>query len=192
MMDRLKLKYETARNYVPRAVVHRQPNASAGIISFGSTEAAILEAQHQLSTEHDLKTDFMRVRALPFTEDVKEFVANHDRIYVVEMNRDGQMAQLLKIEYPERAAALQIRGVSGRTACGGALGPRRHSVAARAGGCGVARPATRAANIPNKTKRGRRALIGAPHLPGTHQQCRQSRGAEKWQNPFPWPARQLR
>jgi 2-oxoglutarate ferredoxin oxidoreductase subunit alpha len=107
MMDRLKLKYETARNHVPRAIVHLQPNASAGIISFGSTEAAILEAQHQLSTEHDLKTDFMRVRALPFTDDVKEFVADHERIYVVEMNRDGQMAQLLKIEYPERAAALR-------------------------------------------------------------------------------------
>ena len=49
----------------------------------------------------------MRVRALPFTEDVQEFVADHNEIYVVEMNRDGQMAQLLKIEYPEQAAALK-------------------------------------------------------------------------------------
>jgi 2-oxoglutarate/2-oxoacid ferredoxin oxidoreductase subunit alpha len=107
IMDRLKLKYEAARNHVPRAVVYRQPKASAGIISFGSTEAAILEAQHQLSAEHDLRTDFLRVRALPFTEDVKQFVSQHDRIYVVEMNRDGQLAQLLKIEYPEHAAALR-------------------------------------------------------------------------------------
>ena len=80
MMDRLKHKYETARNHVPRAsfIFSRMP--SAGIIAFGSTEAAILEAQHQLSTEHDLKTDFMRVRALPFTDDVKDFVAEHDQI----------------------------------------------------------------------------------------------------------------
>ena len=58
MMERLKQKYETARTYVPRAVVHRQENASAGIISFGSTEAAILEAQHQLSTQHGFKDRF--------------------------------------------------------------------------------------------------------------------------------------
>jgi 2-oxoglutarate ferredoxin oxidoreductase subunit alpha len=107
MMERLKEKYETARTYVPRAVMHRQENASTGIISFGSTEAAILETQHQLSTQHGLNTEFMRVRSLPFTEDVKEFVAAHDEIYVVEMNRDAQMAQLLKIEYPEQATAFK-------------------------------------------------------------------------------------
>ncbi len=107
LMRRLRRKYDTARDYVPRPVVHPMAGADAGIIAFGSTEAAVLEAQHLLSVEQHLKLDFMRVRALPFTEDVGEFVAGHDTLYVVEMNRDGQMAQLLRMEYPEHAAAFK-------------------------------------------------------------------------------------
>ena len=106
MMERLKQKYETARKFVPAPVVHKLPGASAGILAFGSTEAAVLEAQHQLANDYALKADFMRVRAVPFTEDVKEFISTHDPVYVVEMNRDGQMAQLLHIEYPELAARI--------------------------------------------------------------------------------------
>jgi 2-oxoglutarate ferredoxin oxidoreductase subunit alpha len=107
MMKRLRNKYETARKYVPAPVMHRLPGASAGIISFGSTEAAVLEAQHQLATQHQLKADFLRVRALPFTDDVRAFVSAHDPIFVVEMNRDGQMSQLLTIQYPEHATHLK-------------------------------------------------------------------------------------
>ena len=81
-------------------MLHKLPGATAGIIAFGSTEAAVLEAQHQLAADHGLKADFLRVRALPFTEDVTDFIQKHDPVYVVEMNRDGQMAQLLHIEYP--------------------------------------------------------------------------------------------
>ena len=107
MMERLKKKYDTARKFVPEPVLHKMQGARAGIIAFGSTEAAVLEAQHQLSAEHALKADFLRIRALPFTDAVKEFVAAHEPIFVVEMNRDGQMAQLLTIEYPEHAAAFR-------------------------------------------------------------------------------------
>ncbi|MFH1183494.1 MAG: 2-oxoacid:acceptor oxidoreductase subunit alpha [Chloroflexota bacterium] len=107
MMERLKEKYETARKHVPAPVVHKLAGAKAGILAFGSTEAAVLEAQHQLAAEHGLKTDFMRVRALPFTDSVKEFISAHAPVFVVEMNRDGQLAQLLKIEYPEHATALR-------------------------------------------------------------------------------------
>ena len=103
MMERLKRKYETARKYVPAPVLRHQPGASEGIISFGSTQAAIGEAQDQLLKEHGLPTDFLRLRGLPFTEEVREFVAEHETIYVVEMNRDGQLNQLLTIEYPEQA-----------------------------------------------------------------------------------------
>ena len=110
MMDRLKKKYETARKYVPAPVLHKFPGATAGILAFGSTEAAVLEAQHQLAADHGLKADFMRVRALPFTEDVTEFIQKHDTIFVVEMNRDGQMAQVLHIEYPEHA--MKFRSVA--------------------------------------------------------------------------------
>jgi 2-oxoglutarate ferredoxin oxidoreductase subunit alpha len=107
MMDRLKKKYHTASKYVPRPVLHKMPEATAGIISFGSTEAAVLEAQHELAAEHKLKVDFMRVRALPFTDEVVEFMKAYDQVFVVEMNRDGQMSQLLKIEYPEQAAKIE-------------------------------------------------------------------------------------
>lgn len=103
-MDRLKKKHETAREYVPAPVLHATKGATIGIISFGSTEAAVLEAMHQLDTEHGIKADFLRVRALPFTKEVTEFVNKHEQVFIVEMNRDGQMNQLLTIEYPQLAA----------------------------------------------------------------------------------------
>ena len=107
MMDRLKRKYETARKHVPAPVLYAMDNASVGIIAFGSTEAAVQETQHQLAADHDIATDFMRVRALPFTEDVSTFIAEHDEVFVVEMNRDGQLCQLLTIEYPQYASKLK-------------------------------------------------------------------------------------
>jgi 2-oxoglutarate ferredoxin oxidoreductase subunit alpha len=107
MTQRLKKKYETARKYVPEPVLHKLPGARAGIIAFGSTEAAVLEAQHDLAANHDLKADFMRVRAVPFTQDVRKFVESHEPVFVVEMNRDGQMAQLLTLEFPEHAMRLR-------------------------------------------------------------------------------------
>ncbi len=102
-MERLKKKYEAAKKYVPVPITHKVKGATAGIIGFGSTEAAILEAQHQLNTKHGIQTDFMRVRALPFTDEVTSFVKNYDQVFIVEMNRDGQMGELLAIEYPEYA-----------------------------------------------------------------------------------------
>jgi 2-oxoglutarate/2-oxoacid ferredoxin oxidoreductase subunit alpha len=102
-MERLKKKYETARSYVPAPVMYTTQGATVGIIGFGSTEAAILEAKHQLEMEHGIHADFMRIRALPFTQEVSDFVAKYDQIFVVEMNRDGQMNQILTIEYPQRA-----------------------------------------------------------------------------------------
>ncbi|MGZ9164307.1 MAG: 2-oxoacid:acceptor oxidoreductase subunit alpha [Anaerolineales bacterium] len=102
-MERLKKKYETARSYVPAPVLQATEGATIGIIGFGSTEAAILEAKHQLETEHGIRADFMRIRALPFTQEVSDFVARHDQVFVVEMNRDGQMNQILTMEYPQRA-----------------------------------------------------------------------------------------
>ena len=100
-MERLKKKYETARKFVPAPIIHNIKGATAGIIGYGSTEPAILEAQHQLETQYDIHTDFMRLRAIPFTDEVTSFIKKYDQVFVVEMNRDGQMNELLKIEYPE-------------------------------------------------------------------------------------------
>jgi 2-oxoglutarate ferredoxin oxidoreductase subunit alpha len=102
-MDRLKRKHISAKKYVPAPVFHWMKDASIGIIAYGSTENAVLEAQHQLAEEHGIKSDFMRVRALPFTIEVDAFLANYDQLFIVEMNRDGQLNQILTTEYPEYA-----------------------------------------------------------------------------------------
>jgi 2-oxoglutarate ferredoxin oxidoreductase subunit alpha len=105
-LKRLQQKYETAKQYLPEPVVHTMPDAKVGIIAFGSTELAIEEARAQLATEHGLKTDFLRLRALPFTAEVTEFIKTHEKTYVVELNRDGQLQQLLTIKHPEYATRL--------------------------------------------------------------------------------------
>ncbi len=101
MMERLKRKFETARKYVPAPIFDLMDGAEIGLIGFGSTDAAILEARHQLHKTRGIKTDFMRVRALPFPDEVGEFIRSHPRNYVVELNRDGQMHQLLSLDYPD-------------------------------------------------------------------------------------------
>jgi 2-oxoglutarate ferredoxin oxidoreductase subunit alpha len=105
-MDRLKRKNDTAKLYVPTPVLHSMKGATAGIIAYGSTEAAVLEAQYQLDKEHGVKTDFLRIRALPFTKEVDAFLEKYEQIFVVEMNRDGQMDQILKTEYAQYAPNL--------------------------------------------------------------------------------------
>ena len=106
-MERLKKKHETAREYVPAPVLHETEGATIGIIGYGSTEAAILEAMSQLEADHGIKADFLRIRALPFSKEVTEFVGKYDQVFVVEMNRDGQMNQILTIEYPQYAGKLK-------------------------------------------------------------------------------------
>ena len=106
-MQRLKKKYVTAKGFVPKPVIFNGTGAKSAIIAYGSTEAAIKEARDQLSNDHGIQTDFMRVRAFPFSPEVDEFVKNYDQIFVVEMNRDGQLHQLLSLAYPEHVMKLK-------------------------------------------------------------------------------------
>jgi 2-oxoglutarate ferredoxin oxidoreductase subunit alpha len=106
LLERLKAKFNTARQYVPKPVIEKMEGAQAGIIAFGSTLPAIEEARHQLQ-EAGLATDFLRVRAVPFTSEVGDFIRQHAPVYVVEMNRDGQLNKLLTLEYPELATKLR-------------------------------------------------------------------------------------
>ncbi|HSM70486.1 MAG TPA: 2-oxoacid:acceptor oxidoreductase subunit alpha [Anaerolineales bacterium] len=106
-MQRLKEKYEGARDLVPAPQVHKTSGATIGIVAYGSTEPAILEAMHQMKTEHDIKADFMRIRAVPFSKEIKKFVEKYDDVFVVELNREGQLKQLLTLEYPHRAMNLK-------------------------------------------------------------------------------------
>src|SRR6266849_4560930 len=97
LVDRLSKKYETARKYVPAPVVDRR-GAKIGFIAYGTTDFPLQESRHQLRNERGVETDYLRLRAVPFTHDLKGFVADHDRVYVVEQNRDGQMADLIRLE----------------------------------------------------------------------------------------------
>jgi 2-oxoglutarate ferredoxin oxidoreductase subunit alpha len=104
-MERLLRKFETARDLVPAPVVDEGEGATIGIIAYGSTRPAIEEARDRLS-EMGIETDFMRLRALPVNGDVRNFVESHDHVYVIEMNRDGQMFRLLQLEMPDIATKL--------------------------------------------------------------------------------------
>lgn len=105
MMERLNKKYETAHGLVPKPVINEEAGAHIGIIAYGSADPAVEEARDILK-EQGLPTDYMRIRAIPFAHEVHDFICTHERTYVIEMNRDGQMHQLLCIEVPECAARL--------------------------------------------------------------------------------------
>jgi 2-oxoglutarate ferredoxin oxidoreductase subunit alpha len=96
-MDRLARKFDTARAHVPKPAVSRGGGAKLGVIAYGSSDFAVEEARTLLARK-GLETDYLRLRALPFTPETTAFVAAHDRIYVVDQNRDGQMYDLLRLE----------------------------------------------------------------------------------------------
>ncbi|MDW8394720.1 MAG: 2-oxoacid:acceptor oxidoreductase subunit alpha [Anaerolineae bacterium] len=105
-MLRLQRKFETARAMMPRPVVELDPEAEVAIVGFGSTTPAIQEARDMLR-KAGVPTSYLRVRALPMNDEVTMFLAAHQRIYVVEMNTDAQLAQLLKLHDPQDAAKIR-------------------------------------------------------------------------------------
>jgi 2-oxoglutarate ferredoxin oxidoreductase subunit alpha len=97
-MERLNRKFETARSFVPRPEILKGANAKIGIIAYGTSHWGVIESRDQLRAEYAIETDYLRLRAYPFTREVHEFIEQHDRIYVVEQNRDAQMLSLLKLD----------------------------------------------------------------------------------------------
>ena len=98
VMERLNRKFETARSLVPKPVVVQTGKSKIGLIAFGSSDFAVIESRDQLKKEYGLETDYLRIRAYPFSREVHEFVASHERVYVIEQNRDAQMLSLLKLD----------------------------------------------------------------------------------------------
>jgi len=122
-MERLNRKFETARSFVPRPEIIKGANARIGIIAYGTSHWGVTESRDQLRTEYAIETDYLRLRACPFTREVHEFIEQHDRIYVVEQNRDAQMLSLLKLDLkpeltppaqhqPSRRPAARCRSVT--------------------------------------------------------------------------------
>jgi 2-oxoglutarate/2-oxoacid ferredoxin oxidoreductase subunit alpha len=97
-MERLNRKFETARSFVPRPELTKGNNAKIGIIGYGTSHWGITESRDQLRDEYQIETDYLRLRAYPFTREVHEFIEQHEHIYVVEQNRDAQMLSLLKLD----------------------------------------------------------------------------------------------
>jgi len=96
-MERINRKFETARSFVPRPLVETG-KSKIGIIAYGTSHWGVLESRDQLRNEYNLETDYLRLKAYPFTREVHDFVKNHDRVYLVEQNRDAQMLSLLKLD----------------------------------------------------------------------------------------------
>jgi 2-oxoglutarate ferredoxin oxidoreductase subunit alpha len=107
-MDRLARKFETARTLVPRSFVEINPKAKIGFINYGTSRYATRESRDQLREEMNVETSYFRLYAYPFTEQLAEFVDKHERVYVIEQNRDAQLLQLMKLELtPDRQKKLR-------------------------------------------------------------------------------------
>src|SRR5580698_8495511 len=98
-LDRLSRKHETARTAVPPPVVDEKRSRKVAILAYGTTHHAVVEARDFLR-DAGVELNYMRVRALPLSPEVATFVQRHDRVYVVEQNRDGQLYGILRTELP--------------------------------------------------------------------------------------------
>ncbi len=97
VVDRLRRKFDTAKQLVPPAEIHASDKYRTGILTIGSCDNAVKEARAQLA-EAGVNLNYLRVKAFPFGKEVQDYLDNHERIYVVEQNRDAQLRSLLMLE----------------------------------------------------------------------------------------------
>jgi 2-oxoglutarate ferredoxin oxidoreductase subunit alpha len=97
-MDRLAHKFEVMRQHVPESVVHIAEKAKIGFVAWGTSDYAVRESCDQLKAEHGIEASYLRLRAFPFTQTLLDFIRRHDRVYVVDQNRDGQLLGLMRLE----------------------------------------------------------------------------------------------
>jgi 2-oxoglutarate ferredoxin oxidoreductase subunit alpha len=79
-------------------VVENNPKAEVGLIAFGTSHYPVEESRDQLRSEYGIETSYLRLRAYPFTQELRDFIGRHKRVYVVEQNRDAQMLGLMRLE----------------------------------------------------------------------------------------------
>jgi 2-oxoglutarate ferredoxin oxidoreductase subunit alpha len=107
-LDRLARKFQTAGTLVPAPEADVAHGARVGIIAFGTSHWAIVESRDQLRQEAGVETSYLRLKAYPFTQAVADFIDRHDRVYLVEQNRDAQMATLMRMDLdPARMARVR-------------------------------------------------------------------------------------
>jgi 2-oxoglutarate ferredoxin oxidoreductase subunit alpha len=114
-LDRLSRKFETAKKMMPKPEIDMAAEGGIGLIAYGTTHWAIVESRDQLKGERGIDTSYLRLKAYPFGEEINDFIDRHDRVYVVEQNRDAQMLSLLRIDLtPQRVLKLRsIRHYAG-------------------------------------------------------------------------------
>jgi 2-oxoglutarate ferredoxin oxidoreductase subunit alpha len=100
LMDRLSRKFENARKLLPEPIAVKDAGSKIGFIAYGSTDCALKESIDQIGKRYGMEVDYMRVRAWPFAHQIHDFVVSHERVYVVEQDRDAQLASLLKLDLP--------------------------------------------------------------------------------------------
>jgi 2-oxoglutarate ferredoxin oxidoreductase subunit alpha len=87
------------RSQVPPPVVDQHPKAEIGLVAFGTSHYAVDESRDQLKAEYGIDTSYLRLKAYPFTPELLDFIRRHERVYVVEQNRDAQLLALMRLEY---------------------------------------------------------------------------------------------
>jgi 2-oxoglutarate ferredoxin oxidoreductase subunit alpha len=97
VLDRIALKFKTAATAVPKPEFVGTGSADIGIIALGGTRGAVLESIARLK-DQGIAADFMRIRGFPFGAEVLEFIEKHERVFVVEQNRDAQLKSMITIE----------------------------------------------------------------------------------------------
>ena len=105
-MERLARKRETIRRAVPAPEIDARPGARVGVIAFGTTRYALAEARDRMAKRgHHLAS--LRLKSLPPSQAVRDFIAEHDVTVVLEMNHDAQLFGILAAEYPDLAPRLR-------------------------------------------------------------------------------------
>jgi 2-oxoglutarate/2-oxoacid ferredoxin oxidoreductase subunit alpha len=105
LLDRLNTKWLTAKSKMPAPEIEKISD-KVGIITYGSTHSMMLELKDKLATQN-LDCSTMCIKAYPFSEDVRSFIDSHEKVFVLEQNRDGQMLKLLAMEYPYQAGKMK-------------------------------------------------------------------------------------
>ncbi|MGD0500383.1 MAG: 2-oxoacid:acceptor oxidoreductase subunit alpha [Bryobacteraceae bacterium] len=109
-MDRLAKKFEVMRQHVPAPAIQLRDGARIGFVAVGTSDYAVRESCDQLQAEYGITADYLRLKAYPFTETLKDFVRRHERVYVVDQNRDAQLLGLMRLEFEAELIA-KLRSV---------------------------------------------------------------------------------
>ncbi len=113
-MDRLDSKFESLKEHVPVPEIVIDERASIGLICCGTSRYAAEESRDQLSREYGVESSYLRLKAYPFTNELKDFIARHSRVYVIDQNRDRQLLGLMRLDldtqYVERLRSVRYYG----------------------------------------------------------------------------------